>query len=327
MKQFLTRRWFLIALGLVLLVGTALGPRAEFLIEQASIRHGVVAVVLFLMALPVEASAMWQALRRPWVPLLATLLNFGLLPLFAWGVSAGLERGLAAGLLIAATTPCTLASASVWTRRAGGNDSAAIMVTIVTNATCFLITPAWLMLMIGRSSPLPVGDLIQKLGLLVVLPMVLAQLLRIRRPLAWWATRQKIPLGVVAQCGILSMIFMGAIRTGITVRSQQTSATLADYALMVVAVLGVHTVMLFAGMMIAGLVRFKREDRIAVGIAGSQKTLMVGLQNGLELGITVIPMVVYHVGQLLIDTVIADRLRKHGENQPNQSSESENANG
>ena len=49
---------------------------------------------------------------------------------------------------------------------------------------------------------------------------------------------------------------------------------------------------------------------IAVGISGSQKTLMVGLQVCLDLGITILPMVAFHVAQLLVDTLIADRMRQ-----------------
>ena len=79
---------------------------------------------------------------------------------------------------------------------------------------------------------------------------------------------------------------------------------------MIVAVLGIHLLMLALGMFVARFVGMSRPDQIAVGISGSQKTLMVGLQNGMELNITIIPMVIYHVGQLLLDTFIADVLRR-----------------
>jgi sodium/bile acid cotransporter 7 len=56
--------------------------------------------------------------------------------------------------------------------------------------------------------------------------------------------------------------------------------------------------------------RLSREDAIAVGFAGSQKSCMVGLEVCAQLDVTVLPMVAYHVGQLLADTVIADRFRE-----------------
>jgi sodium/bile acid cotransporter 7 len=41
---------------------------------------------------------------------------------------------------------------------------------------------------------------------------------------------------------------------------------------------------------------------------------MIGLQIAIECGVSVLPMIVYHVGQLLIDTVVADRWKqKHSD--------------
>ncbi len=85
-------------------------------------------------------------------PALAILLNTVMVPLLAWPLSFCLNSELGYGLIVAAAAPCTLASAAVWTRRAGGNDSVAILVTIVTNSLCFVITPMWVYLLIGRAS-------------------------------------------------------------------------------------------------------------------------------------------------------------------------------
>ena len=312
-KHFFVRRWFLLALAIVLAVGITQSSILAPLSERKMLRYGIVAIVLFLMALPLDARAMWKAMRRPWAPLLAVVINFGLLPLVAWGVSFGLSREMAGGLYVAAATPCTLASAAVWTRRAGGNDSVAILVTVITNLICVLLTPLWLFAMTGERADiaeLSLANMITKLALLVVLPMALAQLIRLIPGVAEVATRRKTPIGVLAQFGVLSMIFIGAIRTGVKLMADEDLAYhLFDIGLMIVAVLGLHLAMMVVGMVAAFYLRFPREDRIAVGIAGSQKTLMVGLQMGLELGLSVLPIVVYHVGQLLLDTIIADRLR------------------
>ena len=83
---------------------------------------------------------------------------------------------------------------------------------------------------------------------------------------------------------------------------------MSDLLLMLLAVLVVHLTMFYAGMAAAHAFGMGREDSVAVGFAGSQKTLTVGLQVGLELQISILPMVAYHVVQLVVDTVIADRL-------------------
>jgi sodium/bile acid cotransporter 7 len=150
--------------------------------------------------------------------------------------------------------------------------------------------------------------MVVSLAVLVVLPIIAAQMLRLAAPLGRWATAQKIPLGVLAQTGILTMVFLGAIQTGIKLSASGLSAVWIDLTVMLVAVVGIHLAALGLGIVASRLAGFAREDAIAVGFAGSQKTLMVGLEACAQLGITILPMVAYHVGQLLADTVVAQRL-------------------
>jgi solute carrier family 10 (sodium/bile acid cotransporter), member 7 len=312
-KPFFARHWFLIMLLLVLLIGGGASSRLSFLLSEGSrwnwVRQFVVASVLFFLALPLEIDSMWKAARRPWAPLLAVAVNFGLLPVFARLVSLGLTHEMAGGLLVAASTPCSLASAAVWTRRAGGNDSVAILVTIITNSTCFLITPLWLMALTGQTTrSITLSAMVLKLGVLVVSPMLVAQLLRAHRSFGRWATRRKARLTVAAQCGVLFMVMLGAARS--TPRlTASGSFMLADLLAMIAAVIVVHLTMLATGIALARMLRFSRDDCIAVGFAGSQKTLPVGLQVAMDAGMEALPMVAYHVSQLVLDTLIADRWR------------------
>ena len=248
-------------------------------------------------------------------PALGIFMNSVALPLVTWLTVATvgmplLGRELALGLLVVAATPCTLASAAVWTRRAGGNDAASIMVTVITNASCFLVTPFWLLQTTGQQAELDAQKMITKLLVVVVLPMTLAQLFRLARPVGRWATRHKTPLGVIAQTGVLTMVFIGSVQTGQRFSSSSTRPDLLEMVALLVAVIGIHVLVLFSGMSAARLLRFDRGEQISVGFAGSQKTLMVGLQVSIELGFNIIPMVAYHISQLLIDTLIADRLRQ-----------------
>lgn len=323
-RAFFVRRWFLLALAVVLGVGITFGSQLEWLVKMPAIRNSIVFTVLFLMAFPLQAGAIWNSLTRPTAPLLASGLNYLLLPLVAWGFApllsaAGVSENMVFGILVAACTPSTLASASVWTRRAGGNDAISMMVTIITNGICFLVTPMWLSMMIGlepgRQSELfdPV-EMITKLATLVVLPMVIAQLLRLYYPIGKWASHNKTPLGVFAQFGVLSMIFLGSIQTGAKIASSQgQGAVLVDIAVAIFIVLGIHVAMLLLGVGLARRLRMNRQDSIAVGFSGSQKTLMVGLSVAIDLQYSVVPIVAYHVGQLLIDTVVADRYRQRTE--------------
>lgn len=308
MRQFLIRRWFLLSLAVVLVVGFSFSAGLLSATQRIP-RDIVVAGVMFLMALPLDSSQIFQALRRPGAVGLAVGINFGLLPLLAWGISLTQSGNLAIGLLIAASSPCTLASAVVWTRRAGGNDAVALMVTLLTNLICFVVTPFWLVVTTGTEVELDVHAMISKLALVVVLPTFLAQGLRLQPTLGAWATRHKIPLGVGAQCGILTMVFIGAVSSGS--RLQEITVPLWQWGAMLGSVVVIHTVMLFVGLGLGWLFRFHWPERIAIGISGSQKTLAIGLYVALQYfhGLAMLPMVCYHISQLLIDTVIADQLK------------------
>ena len=313
-KQFLVRRWFLLALAMAIFTGFAGASSFVPLANRTWLRYVVVATVLFLMALPLEARTMWQTIRRPTAPMLAVGVNFLLLPLFAWAITSSLPTELlsgdmACGVLVAAATPCTLASASVWTRRAGGNDAVAILVTVITNASCFVVTPCWLLMTTGQAAEISAGQMIGKLALVVVLPMTAAQLLRTVTPISTWARQRRVPLGVLAQIGVLTMVFFGSIQTGH--RLQGFRALLSIQLLVVlVVVIVIHVAMLITGVIFARALHLDRANQIAVGISGSQKTLMVGLQMAMELGFNIIPMVFYHVSQLLIDTLFVDFFRR-----------------
>jgi sodium/bile acid cotransporter 7 len=319
MKAFLIQRWFLIALGFMMTVGF-LGSRSAPMVplvelaNSITIRYGVVAVVLFLMALPLEARAMWRTIQQPGPPLLGVAMNSIALPLFTWLIVAllgdrWLSRDMALGMLAMSAVPCTLASAAVWTRRAGGNDAVSIVVTVITNAGCFLVTPFWLWKLTGQSADIDAAQMVLKLALFVVLPMVIAQLVRLVRSIGRWATRHTVPLGVTAQIGVLCIIYFGSVQTAQRFQLTGGQPILAELLVVVLGVMGIHVTILLAGFLCARRLGMARPEQIAVGFAGSQKTLMVGLQVCMELGFNIVPTVAYHITQLMIDTLVADRLR------------------
>lgn len=158
-------------------------------------------------------------------------------------------------------------------------------------------------------------NLAGRLALLVAVPVMAAQLVRRWRPLGEWATRRKRGLSAAAQVGILAIVFVGAVKCGLTLRGadEGSSPGAVEWIVMLASVAGVHLLLLWLGLRLAGAVGFARGDAIGVGISGSQKTLMVGLDLALLFGsLAVLPMVAYHIFQLVADTVIAERLRGPG---------------
>ena len=308
MRRLLLRQWFLVALAAILVGGFGFSRALEPL-ARAVPRGALVAGVLFLMAISLDASAIWRALRRPGAVLLAVLVNFVLLPLGAWLISPWLHGELAIGLLVVGSVPSTLTAAAVWTRRAGGNDAVALLVTLITNLLCFVVTPLWLLFTTGYRASLPAGELILRLGLLVLVPTLAGQGLRLFQPVARFATRHIIAVGMLAQLGILTMVMVGSVFAARQLAATRDALGIASWLGMLACVAGLHVAGLAAAHLSAAGLGIARADRIAVGFSGSQKTLMLGLHIALEFsGLAMLPMVAYHVCQLLIDTVVADRL-------------------
>jgi sodium/bile acid cotransporter 7 len=307
LSMMLQRYWFLVALLIVIIAGLSGSRQLLPLAENRLLRNAIVVIVMFLMAFPLQTRAISECLRRPWPALLATGISFGVVPFLAWATSGLLDPSSAAGLLVVAATPCTLATAAVWTARAGGNDAVALMTTMISNGLCFFVTPLLVWVTVGRAGEIPAGELSRQLLLLVLLPMILAQCLRLSGNLAQWATRHKRPMNLLAQLGVLAMVLAGMVSTSRKIVADP-SATLASGALIAVLCVVIHLLALGIGSRLARRLKMSRADQIAVGFAGSQKTLMVGLFVCLALGVSLLPMVIYHAAQLIVDTVIADRL-------------------
>jgi sodium/bile acid cotransporter 7 len=309
MKHGLVRHWFLIALVAVLATGFLGWASLKELAAQKWLQHGVVFATMFALTWPLPLGQLARSFRQPGPALLAFAVNLGAIPLMAWPLAKLLGAELGPGMIVLAATPSTLASAAVWTRRAGGNDVVAIVNTLLTNGLCFLILPAWVWLLHGTTAGQPdFWSTARLLFLLIVLPMVLSQFARLHAQSAAWASRQKSMLGIVAQTGILVMVLFGSVQAGERMAGS-TPPALSLIALMVVLAGSLHLAAWWLGYGVGGWLGMDRADRLAVGFSGSQKTLMIGLTTAIQLQLSILPLVAYHLLQLIIDTLIADQMR------------------
>jgi solute carrier family 10 (sodium/bile acid cotransporter), member 7 len=310
--EFLRKNWFLIALLMAIAVGYYSADRLSALSGYRALNWTLVAMTMFCMAWPIEFGQMQRTVTRPLAPLLAFFLNVFGIPLMAWPFVVWLGGELGPGMMIAAATPSTLATATVLSRRAGGDDSIPMLVTILTNGTCFLVMPLWIYCQSGRSVEIELlNATVINLLFFVVIPIVVAQLLRMNRNSAAWATRNKSGLGVVALIGILFMVTIGSISMGL--RMNEQGQRLGWWAFLLVGFLmgGIHLAMFWGSIAIARALGLARPAWIAVGFASSQKTLMVGLSVAISLGVSIVPIILYHSIQLIVDTLFADYLKNH----------------
>ncbi|MEM6468830.1 MAG: bile acid:sodium symporter [Planctomycetota bacterium] len=328
MSRLIASNWFLLALVVCYAGGHFAADRLRPVVEQAWLRSCVLVAVMWAMGVTLNASQIVKSVQKPTASLLAIGCNLFLVPVccaisMGWlsaSIGGSLGRELAGGLFVAGLVPCTLASASVWTRKAGGDDSVSMICTVVTNVGCLLVVPVGIHLVLAMQTKLSPVAQMEKLAWFVVLPLVIAQLMR-RFGAGPWADRNKSALSKLAQIGILAMVVFGAVAGQSIAANGSVESTGAESGqgrgvgwwpilAVIIAASGVHLFVFAAGWMLARALKRPREEQIAVGIAGSQKTLMVGLQIAIDCGVSVLPMMIYHAGQLIIDTFIVNRWKR-----------------
>ncbi len=295
---------FNLCLAAVLVLGLLWPGPGLALAEQKRV---LIVTVMFLMSVTLPAERLRKAIGNVRGLAVAGLVNHLVLPL-ACGLLAWVlfpERDdLRAGMTILGALPCTLSSATVWTRLARGDDALALTFTVLSNLATIVAVPLWLIVFLGEALPVPVAQLLTDLAIVVLAPVLVGQVLR--RFLGARADRWKPAISVIARGLVLSIVLVAVSRM---------QARIHDSPLVVgqLAVVGgaVHGVALAAGWWLARGAGLPRTEQIAVAFAGSQKTLFVGVFLAVEYfpnwPLALLPVTAYHVVQLVIDTLVANR--------------------
>lgn len=325
MIKALKKRWFLTCLVTFIPAGLGLGllvspERIASLSNNyvATLSRYLVALVLFLMSVTLDARKLTAAIRAPLPVLWAVLVNFVALPLVAIPLAQlQMTPDFAAGLIITAAVPSTMASASVWTRKANGNDAVSLLCTIITNGFCFVITPFWLSRSMGSAVTLDTLEMVERLFFTALLPIAAGQLMRCFSLVKQTADARKIFIGAVAQICILSLILWASVKGGVQLQSSAASGmTTVPILVIWISCLVLHIVGLALAFYGGKFFRFRRDDVVATLFSGSQKTLPIGIYIATDLladrnlPFAAFPILMFHASQLILDTLLIDPLGK-----------------
>ena len=246
------------------------------------------------------------------VVLSLTFVAFPLIGLLSGALVPGvLTPELQHGLLFLCAIPSTVQSSIAFTSLAGGNVPAALFSATFSNLAGILLTPLIAVALLSGSGGIRLtAGAIGVVVLQLLVPFVAGQL---SRPwTAAWMDRHRKLTTVVDRGSILLVVYT-AFSAGMVagIWRQVSPGRLAALLAVIAALLAV--VMLLA--LVAGRVaRFSRADRITVLFCGSKKSLATGLPmatvlfGAANLGLLILPMMLFHQLQLIVCAEIARRL-------------------
>ena len=307
-----TRSWFL----LLVLVGLLLVWLWPAAVQWTTYLQPTItgAVAVFLSAWAIETRRLVGAIARPIPALLAIGISYLVLPVLSWlGFFVIANADFRIGLLLITCVPCTLVSAVIWTRLGGGNEAVALLVTTLSNGLSWLITTGWLLLAaeVSQVSFDQTAGLMGQLIIVLVVPMLAGQLWRTVPYMAAFGERRQTLLAVTGRLLVLGIMLKAAVEVRSKLEGEGGSVGGIDIALVAGACVLLHLVGVYLGLWISSWLGFDRPTRIAVAFSGSQKTLPVSLilfeEYFTAYPLAVLPIACFHLGQLVIDTLLAQR--------------------
>ena len=321
--RWIIQSWFLISLVILLPGGMVWGWLTTEDWRQMTVGRvypgTTTVIILFLMSFSLNSRRLRDSFRSPGPVIWGTIVNIGILPLLAWPLARYFSlTDFSLGLMIAAVVPCTLATASVSTRQAGGNDAVSLLVTLLTNLFSVILTPLWLKWTIAVEANIDPWPVIVNLAATVLLPTILGQVVRLWPLPDQFATKHLMRISIVAQCLVLLIVTKAAVEAGGRLQSQAVWPTEMDFATLLAACAGLHLVAMLIAELGGRWLKLPKVDRIATVFAGSQKTLPVGLllaampaiTGDLSLPFITFPILLFHAVQLMMDTAIADQIAR-----------------
>ena len=288
-------------LALAVLLASLLPVTAEYRPIAQAVSNGAVFLLFLLNGLRLPRADVLRGIGHARFLLPLALWCFGAMALAGavlakTGGALMLPPTVALGFLFLGALPSTVQSATAYSSLAGGNVAASVVAAAFLNILgVFLSAPLFSLLAGSEAAPFDLAAL-ERIALILLLPFVLGQiaqgkaghLVRDHKRLATWMDRLAIAIAVY-------VAFSGAL------------------LLLVGAFLAVG----FSGAwLLGGALRLAREDRIAFLFAGGQKSIALGAPLASVLfppavaGLLLLPVLIYHLLQLVLSAPLATRLSR-----------------
>jgi len=240
-------------------------------------------------------------------PILGVTLHLLLRPL--------LSEPLWMGVLFVCALPSTVQSSIAFTSIARGNVPAAICAATASNLIGIFLTPLLVTLLMRlHGAGISFGE-VEKIVLQLLVPFLAGQALR---PLIGeWAARNRRILAVTDRSSILLVVYVAFSEAVVHGIWHQLPP------LRFVILVAVNGILLGAVLLIttygSRALKFPRADEVAIVFCGSKKTLASGIPManvlfaGPAVGMTVLPLMIFHQMQLMVCAWLARRYAERAE--------------
>jgi sodium/bile acid cotransporter 7 len=302
-------------LALAILLASLLPVSGEYRPIAEAVSNAAIFLLFLLNGLRLPRDEVVKGIRNMRLLLPLALWCFGAMALAGAALAkAGsafmLPQHVALGLLFLGALPSTVQSATAYSSLAGGNVAASVVAAAFLNILgVFLSAPLFSLLAGSTAAPLDLGTL-EKVVLMLLVPFLIGQaaqrraghLVRDHKRLATWLDRTSIAIAVY-------VAFSGAVEQGLW-----QLVDLPDW-LSLLLLVGCFLGFGFGGAWIlGGLLGLARADRIAFLFAGAQKSIALGAPLASVLfppavaGLLLLPVLTYHLLQLVLSAPLANRL-------------------
>jgi solute carrier family 10 (sodium/bile acid cotransporter), member 7 len=314
--QWLTRLKidsFLITLMTVVMIATLFPCEGRYKIFFEHVSTFAIALLFFMHGAKLSLQSIMDGFRHWRLHLLIFSITFVVFPLFGIGlrivVPSLLSQQLYIGFLYLCALPATVQSAIAFTSIAKGNVAAAICSASASTLLGVFLSP----LLVGLLIDIPsahhhnTSSAITAILIKLMLPFIIGHLCR-----PWlinWIEKHRTVINKTDRTSILLVVYVAfseAVSNGIwhQVNSWSLLSIIFCSLLLLAMVLSIST---YA----ARLFGFNQQDEITIVFCGSKKSLASGIPMASVLfptatiGITVLPLMIFHQIQLMICAIIA----------------------
>ncbi|KAL4750457.1 hypothetical protein BDW72DRAFT_203864 [Aspergillus terricola var. indicus] len=228
---FILHQWLIIGIGVACLLGyffPNVAKHGGIIRSEYSILYGAVAIVFLISGLSIPQDKLVRQLFNWRLHLLVQVTSFLFIPALVLAVvhvilvsdkTERIDRAVLAGYIFTACIPTTIASNVVMTRSAGGDDAAALAEVLIANILGPFVTAGWTVTLLPASKEFDAWrdqdedltamyrDVFKQLGLAVLLPLAVGQLVRFLWPEKTGHIIQKYKLAKLGSFCLLLMIW------------------------------------------------------------------------------------------------------------------------